>query len=97
MEKYGFTVISLEENNELNDKTILEVKNLIKSGKISYIFTTNEEKLNNTVMNIKNKTNVEIIELNTIDNLTDEQRKNKEDYISLLNDNIDLFKNELYN
>ncbi len=97
LEKYGFTVISLEENNELNDKTILEVKNLIKSGKISYIFTTNEEKLNNTVMNIKNKTNVEIIELNTIDNLTDEQRKNKEDYISLLNDNIDLFKNELYN
>jgi zinc transport system substrate-binding protein len=97
LEKYGFTVISLEENDELNDKTILEVKNLIKSGEISYIFTTNADKLNNTVTNIKKQTNVDIVELNTIDNLTDEQRKNKEDYISLLNENIDLLKNELYN
>ena len=97
LEKYGFTVISLEETDELNDKTILEVKNLINSGEISYIYTTNEEKLNDTVMNIKNQTGVEIVELNTINNLTDEQRKNKEDYISLLNENIDLFKNELYN
>jgi tubulin polyglutamylase TTLL4 len=60
-------------------------------------YTTDADKLNNTVTNIKKQTNVDIVELNTIDNLTDEQRKNKEDYISLLNENIDLLKNELYN
>ena len=97
LEKYGFTVISLEENDELNDKVILEVKNLINSGDVSYIFTTNTEKINQTVKDIKSETNVEIVELNTIDNITDEQRKNKEDYISLLNNNIELLKNELYN
>lgn len=96
LEKYGFNVISLEENNELTDKTILEVKNLIKNGDIKHIFTTNEEKLNDTVSKIKNENEIEITELYTIDNLTDEQRKNKDDYITLLNENIELLKQELY-
>lgn len=97
LEKYGFTVISLEENDELNDKVILDVKNLIEEDIIDYIFTTNQEKINATVQEIMDETDVEIAELNTIDNITDEQRKNKEDYITLLNENIELFKNELYN
>lgn len=97
LEKYGFTVISLEENDELTDKTILEVKSLINSGKVSYIFTTNDEALNDTVTNIKNKYNIKIAELYTIDNITDEQRKTKENYVTLLNENIEMLKNELYN
>ena len=96
LEKYGFRVISLEENDELTDKTILEVKNMISIGTIDYIYTMNESNLNSTVQSIKDETNIQILELNNISNLTDEQRKNKEDYISLLNENIDLLKNELY-
>ncbi len=97
LEKYGFTVISLEENDELTDKTILEAKSLISSGKVSYIFTTNDEALNDTVTSIKNKYNIKIAELYTINNITDEQRKTKENYITLLNENIEMLKNELYN
>lgn len=96
LERYGFVVYSLQENDELTDKTILEVKNLITSGKVNYIFTTNQNELSETVQSIKNATGVAILELNTISNLTDEQRKNKENYISLLNDNIELLKQELY-
>ena len=97
LEKYGFEVISLEENSELNDKIILEAKNKINNGEINYIFTTNEEKLNGTVKKIKDETGVKIVQLNTIDNLQDKQRKNKETYITLLKENIELLKNELYN
>lgn len=96
LEKYGFKVISLEEHESLTDKTILEIKNMINNGTIDYIYTMNQGNLNNTIQNIKDETNVEILELNNISNLTDEQRKNKEDYVSLLNENIDLLKNELY-
>ena len=39
---------------------------------------------------------MDILELHSIYNLTDEQRSNKEDYLSLLNDNIELLKNEVY-
>ncbi len=95
-DKYGLTVISLEENDNLTDKTKADVVNLINSGEISYIFTTQNKEVNETVNEIKNLTNVELIELKTISNLTEEERKNKDDYFTLMNYNIELLKQELY-
>ena len=45
---------------------------------------------------IIDETGAKTIELYTISNLTAEQRDAKEDYISLLNENIDLLKKEIY-
>ncbi|MCI9435292.1 MAG: zinc ABC transporter substrate-binding protein [Bacilli bacterium] len=95
-DKYGLTVISLEENDNLTDKTKADVVNLITSGEISYIFTTQNREVNETVNEIKNATNVELVELKTISNLTEEERKNKDDYFTLMNYNIELLKQELY-
>lgn len=94
--KYGLTVISLEENDNLTDKTKADVIDLITSGQISYIFTTQNREVNDTVNEIKNLTNVELVELKTITNLTEEERKNKDDYFTLMNYNIELLKQELY-
>lgn len=94
--KYGLTVISLEENDNLTDKTKADVIDLITSGQISYIFTTQNREVNETVNEIKNLTNVELVELKTITNLTEEERKNKDDYFTLMNYNIELLKQELY-
>jgi zinc transport system substrate-binding protein len=96
LKKYGFEIISLDEKENPTNKTILEVESLINSKKISYIFTTNKDSLNDVVNKIIEDTNVSIQELHTLNNLTDEERKNKDDYISLLNDNIELLKEELY-
>jgi zinc transport system substrate-binding protein len=96
LKKYGFEIISLDEKENPTNKTILEVESLITSKKISYIFTTNKDSLNDVVNKIIEDTNVSIQELHTLNNLTDEERKNKDDYISLLNDNIELLKEELY-
>jgi zinc transport system substrate-binding protein len=96
LKKYGFEIISLDEKENPTNKTILEVESLINSQKISYIFTTNKDSLNDVVNKIIEDTNVSIQELHTLNNLTDEERKNKDDYISLLNDNIELLKEELY-
>lgn len=95
-DKYGLTVISLEENDNLTDKTKADVINLINSGKISYIFTTQNKEINNTVNEIKEQTNVELVELKTVTNLTEEERKNKDDYFTLMNYNLELLKQELY-
>ena len=97
LEKYGFNVISLEENDNLNEKTINTVKNLIKNNQISYIFIKQNEEVNNTINTIKNETNIELVTLHTISNLTDDERADKKDYISIMNDNLELLKNELYN
>lgn len=96
LEKYDFTVISLEENSELTDRIINEATTLIQNGTVNYIFTTNKDNLNGTITKILNNNKVEISELHSIYNLTEEERSNKEDYLSLLNENIELLKQEVY-
>lgn len=96
LEKYGFTVISLEDGETLTDKVISDATNAIKNGNVQYIFTTNEKKVNDTVKNLVDNYDVSLLTLDTISNLTDKQRASKEDYISILNENIEQLKNELY-
>lgn len=48
-------------------------------------------------MRLRNvKGSKEITELHKIDNITDKERDDKEDYISLMNKNLELIKQELY-
>lgn len=95
LEKYGFTVISLEEGATLTDKIISDARNAIQSKKVSYIFTTTDNP-NSTVNKLISEYSISTLRLNTLSNLSDDQRDNKDDYISLLNDNMEQLKNELY-
>lgn len=96
LEKYGFTVISLESGETLTDKVISDATNAIKNGNVQYIFTTDTKKVNDTVKSLMDNYDVSLLKLDTISNLTDKQRASKEDYISILNENIEQLKNELY-
>lgn len=96
LEKYGFTVISIENNDNLTQKVKNEVYSLIDKGDINYIYTLDENNLNDVVKEIQVNTSVKILELHKIDNLTDKQRSDGINYIDLLNENVELLKNELY-
>lgn len=96
LEKYNFTVISLEENNNLSEKMIADVTNLINIGQIEYIFIKNTSEVNNTVKKIQSETDVKIETLHTISNITEDERGNNKDYISIMNENIEKLKNELF-
>ncbi len=97
LEKYNFNVISLENNDDLTDKKIADVKELINNQIIKYIYVTEEETNNEVIQNLINNYNIELLILNTLDNLTEEEYNNKIDFIQIMNNNIDLLKNELYN
>ena len=96
LEKYGFVVISLEENSELNEKTVDDAKTLLNGLDNKYIYTLDEESVNDTVKEVMESTNSGLIELHSISNLTDEEEKEKLDYVDLLKSNIELFKEVLY-
>lgn len=96
LEKYNINVISLEENNNLNQKTINDVITLIKNKQISYIFVPDNEETNNTVKKIIEQTGIQTLTFNTISTLSEANRNDKKDYISIMNDNIELLKQELY-
>lgn len=96
LEKYGFEVISLEENENLTEKMIADVVALIKNNKVHYIFLKQNEKISDTVQNIIDETGVSITYFHMLNNLTGEERNAKKDYISIMSDNIDLLRNEVY-
>ena len=60
-------------------------------------FTTDKDNLSDAVKNIEKNTNVTIAELYDLSNMSDKDRTNKMDYISLMNENMSLLKEELYN
>lgn len=95
LEKYGFTVISLEENGNLTDKVISEVKKLISNKKVSYIFIKDNEKENNTIKKFKDTYNIQTVSLNSLATLSASDRKDKKDYISIMRDNINSIKLEV--
>ena len=97
LEKYGFTVISLEENENLTDKVISEVKKLISNKKVSYIFIKDNEKENNTIKTLKDTYNIQTVSLNSLATLSASDRKDKKDYISIMMDNINSIKLEVNN
>ena len=96
LEKYGFEVISLDENDSLIDKNVVRVIELIEQDKIHYIFLKQNEEMSETIKKIVDETGVEILYFHTLSNLTGEERNAKKDYISIMSDNIDLLRNELY-
>ncbi|MDD4608459.1 MAG: zinc ABC transporter substrate-binding protein, partial [Bacilli bacterium] len=96
LEKYDLEVISLEENNNLTDKVIADVTNLIKTDEINYIFVPQNEELNETIQKLVDDTEVEIIYFHTLTNISETERNDKVDYLTIMNSNIELLKKELY-
>lgn len=95
-EKYGLTVYSLEENENLTDKTIEDVKTLIENGTIKYIYIRQYDEVNDTIKQLIEGTDVEIVKIHILTNLTETEINNKQDYFTIMNENIDLLKKGLY-
>lgn len=95
LEKYGITVISLEENENLSSNTLSEVDKLISDKKIKYIYSTKEE-TNSTAKNLIDKNKLELVTINTMRSVDGGITNSNDNYITIMNNNIDLLKKELY-
>lgn len=95
LEIFNLKVICLD--NDSTDKDVEDVKALSEEGTISYIFKfKNEELSNNAKKIIEYNKNVKAMDLNKLDNISDSDRNERKDYISLMNENLDALKQELY-
>lgn len=95
LEKYDLNIISLEEDDDLTQKTIDDVKKLISSGKVKYIYTK-DTKTNETVQKILNNSKAELLKINDMMSVDGGVTNSNENYLTIVNDNIDLIKKELY-
>ena len=96
LEKYDLNVISLEEDDSLTHKKIVDVKRMINNGTIKYIYTK-DNTTNDTVQKILDTyKKVELIKINDMFSNDGGVTNSNENYLTIMNDNIDLIKKELY-
>ena len=95
LEKRGLKVISLEENDDLSNNKIDEVKKLIKDGKIKYIYSVSKES-NDTVNSLIDNYNVERIILNSMHSIDGGVTNSNDSYFTIMTNNINYLKQELY-
>lgn len=95
LEKFGLNVICID--TDASQKTLADAVNIINDEVVSYIFTFKESEDNENMTSImENHPNLKKTELHRLDIISDEERGNKEDYITIMRDNLELIKKELY-
>lgn len=96
LSKYGLNIMSLDEKTN-DDKNISDIKNLIKNGTVKYIFMMDNEEETDIIKSIKQEyPNIEILYIDSLNNISTKDKNEGKDYISIMNENIDKFKQELY-
>ncbi len=96
LSKYGINVISLEESDNFTKKNLYIAEELIQKGEIKYIYVKKGEKINKNINDLKDKYNIEIIELNSLYTITEDDRKGNNDYLTIMYNNLELLKQQLY-
>ncbi len=91
LEKYGFKVLSIEENDLANP-----AKNNIKNKLNSYIFILNTDTINDLTKSLENEGAI-IANVQSMINLTDEEYKDGYDYEQMMDTFIETIKTEVYN
>lgn len=96
LEKFGLEVYCVDK--DASDKIISDVENLIASGNINYIYSFKEEELNENAKKILDNysSSVSKIEIHKLDNISDQERSEKKDYLSIMESNLELIKKEIY-
>ncbi len=94
--KYNINVISIDEKNESIDKSYADAKKLIDEKKIMYVYYIEGQVLNETQEKFITSNSLKKIEINDLFTLSEEERKDNKDYISLMNEIIEKYKTELY-
>lgn len=96
LEKYGFTVLSIEDNESFSTKDYNKAKNNIVNGTNKYIFVLNTDAETENVKALSDL-GATIITVNSMVSLSDEDKAENVDYIDLMNSFIDQIKSEVYN
>lgn len=84
LEKYGFKVINISSENNITSS----IKNRFKNKTYTKIFVADKAKVSDSIKDLVDNYQAELIEINTMETLTDQERSNKDNYLTIMNDFI---------
>ena len=79
----------------IETSNVNKVKKLISEEKISYIFS-NQNTSNNIVNDLIKEYDLELLPINTMYSINGDISNNNQNYLTIMNDNLELLKKELY-
>lgn len=95
LEKFGLDVICID--SDANQKTLSQAEKVIKNKNVSYIMLFKGEEVNENAKKLLDTyTDIQKLELHKLDNISDTERSNKENYNTIMRSNLELIKKELY-
>lgn len=94
LNNYGFEVISIVDNENSNTNKS-QAKKLFSSKEVEYLFVTNNDEENEDIKELT-KAGASIVEIPELYTISEEQRKNKLDYIYFIKNMIESIKTEVY-
>ena len=95
LEKFGLDVICID--SDANQKTLSQAEKVIKNKNVSFIMLFKGEEVNENAKKLLDTyTDIQKLELHKLDNISDNERSNKENYNTIMRSNLELIKKELY-
>lgn len=95
LEKFGLNVICID--SDATQKTLADAESLVSTGQVSYIISFAGSEDNDNVSSLINAfPSINKLELHKLAILSDDERSNGEDYMSIMRNNLELIKKELY-
>lgn len=79
----------------IESANVNKVKKLISENEIKYIFSNNKTS-NSTINNLINENKLELITINTMYSIDGNITNTNDNYLTIMNDNLELLKKELY-
>ena len=95
LEKFGLNVVCID--SDATQKTLADAEELMDSASVSYVYIFKGQQVNESANSlIESHAAINTIELHKLDILSDAERSNKENYITLMTKNLEEIKKELY-
>lgn len=79
----------------IETSNVNKVKKLISEDKIKYIYSNNKE-VNSTIKDLIKEYKLELVYINTMYSINGEVTNTNENYLTIMNNNLELLKKELY-
>lgn len=89
LESYGFTVISLEDETNLTENNLNNIKSNFKNSKYTYILMFENEEKTDLINDLINSYKANIISIDSMYALDEDDKDNNETYLSLMDTYID--------
>ena len=89
LETYGFNVVNISSENNITTS----IKNKFKNKTYTKIFVADKNKVSDSVKDLVDNYGAELIEINTMSTLTDTERSNKDNYLTIMNEFITQLSN----